>query len=140
MFTINLNIASSNTVRATMRYSIEEDTLLGHESRSWTQEADIELKPGTILGKTEVTPTIHGQKVTTMVVEGLDGLGLNLSTDTSERASIFGTHRTTVVRIQSSIESVLGTARVSRPLPGRHVNEVRISVRRAERPRARFGF
>jgi hypothetical protein len=140
MFTINLNIASSNTVRAMVRYSIEEDTLLGHESRSWTQEENIALKPGAILGKTEVMPSIHGQKVTTMVVEGLDGLGLNLSTDTSERASIFGTHSTTVVRIQSSIESMLGTPRVSRPLPGRQVDEVRISVRATARPRARFGF
>jgi hypothetical protein len=140
MFTINLNIASSNTIRAMVRYSIEEDTLLGHESRTWTQEENIVLKPGTILGKTEVTPSIHGQKITTMVVEGLDGLGLNLTTDTSERASIFGTHSTTVVRIQSSIESMLGTPRVSRPLPGRQVDEVRISVRATARPRARFGF
>ena len=141
MFTININASlNNNTIRATVRYSIEEDTLLGHQSRNWTQEETISLKSGTILGKTEITPTIHGQKVTTMVVEGLEGLGLNLTTDHSESESIFGKHVRTVVRIQSDIEAMLGTPRVSRPMPGRSVDEVRISVRRAERPRTRFGF
>jgi nicotinate-nucleotide pyrophosphorylase len=141
MFTLHINAAHrSNVIRATVRRTLEEDTVTGHVSRSWSQEEDIVLEAGTVLGKTEVLSTIFGKKITTMVVEGLDGLGLNLTTDTSARDSIFGENSVTVVRIQSDVESLLSAARVSRPMPRRNIEEVRISVRRAERPRTRLGF
>jgi hypothetical protein len=135
---------NNNVVRTQVRYTIEEDTITGHVSKSWTQDEDIHLVGGTILGKTEILTTIWGQKVTTMVVEGLDGLNLNLATDTSERDSVFGTNSTVIVRIQSSVEAMMGdahsTLRTARPMPGRPVTNISVSVRKAPRPTTRFRF
>lgn len=139
MFRIDIsNTMANNAVRATVRYTVEEDTCLGKKTDSWTEEKTLELLGGCVLGRTEVLCTVFGQKVTTMVVEGIDGLSLPLITELTERNSVFGINSVTVVRIKSSIEAAMDQARPvrpSRPMPGRTIGNISVSIKRAERPR-----
>jgi hypothetical protein len=139
MFRIDIsNTMANNAVRATVRYTVEEDACLGKKYDSWTEEKTLELIGGCVLGRTEVLCNVFGQKVTTMVVEGIDDLSLPLITEVSERNSVFGVNSVTVVRIKSSIEAAMDQARPvrsSRPMPGRTISNISISIKRAERPR-----
>lgn len=139
MFKINIsNTLADNLVRATVRWTVEEDTLFGKKKDSWTEERSFELVGGCVLGRNEVLCTVFGQKVTTMVVEGIEGLSLPLTTEVSERHTPFGTNSTTIVRIMTVVEAALngaGTLRPSRPMPGRTFEKVSITVKRVERPR-----
>lgn len=139
MFRIDIsNTMANNAVRATVRYTVEEDTCLGKKTDSWTEEKTLELLGGCVLGRTEVLCTVFGQKVTTMVVEGIEGLSLPLITELSERNTVFGVNSVTLIRIKMnkySGEFIGLPTRPSRPLPGRGIGNISVTVKRAERPR-----
>jgi hypothetical protein len=118
-------------LQVTVRTTVEEDTVFGKETSERTRTATIRLAPGYKLAKQEIQPTVFGESVTTVVVEGVDHLGLPLVTETTETDTVFGKHVVTEVKIAEHTQSQpQSTIR----------DRVTIRVRRPSRPRSGFPF